>query len=58
MLGWLKAQLTWTLAYVVWGSVRVAAGASSGLSIAFLPVMLALVGGTIVWSILRMRRLR
>jgi Protein of unknown function (DUF1648) len=57
MLGWLKAQLTWTFAYIVWGSVRVAAGASSGLSIAFLPVMLLLVGGTVVWNILRMRRL-
>jgi hypothetical protein len=56
MLGWLKAELTWTFAYVAWGSVRAAAGRSNGLSIAFLPVMLAITGITIVWAILLMRR--
>jgi hypothetical protein len=56
MLGWLKAELTWTLAYIVWSTVRVAVGRSGGPGIGFLPILLIVVGATIVSAILRMRR--
>jgi uncharacterized membrane protein len=56
MLGWIKAEITWTFAYVIWGSMQVAAGRANGLGLAFLPVMLAVVGATVIWSILRLRR--
>jgi uncharacterized membrane protein len=56
MLGWLKAELTWTFAYIMWGTMRVAAGQSNGLNIAFLPIVLAITGATVLWAILRMRR--
>ena len=45
-LGWIKAELTWTFAYTVWVSIQVAAGRANGLSVAFLPVMLAVIGAT------------
>jgi hypothetical protein len=47
MLGWLKAEVAWTLAYVTWSGVQVSTGKSEGLGFGFLPVMLATVGGTL-----------
>lgn len=53
MIGWLKAELTWTFAYIEWTTIRQAQGLASGLGWGFLPVslgvVLATVGIGLVW---------
>jgi hypothetical protein len=56
MIGWLKAEFTWLLAYIMWTVVQVALGRASGLGLAFLPITLAVVGVTIASGIVQMRR--
>ncbi|MDI3341340.1 MAG: DUF1648 domain-containing protein [Sphaerobacter sp.] len=47
MLSWLKAELVWLFAYLTWGTVRVAQGEAAGLGVAFLPVALLAIFGTL-----------
>lgn len=56
MLAWLKAELCCALGYITWQTLRVARGQSSGLGPAFLPIGVAVVGGTVAAAIIRMRR--
>ena len=56
MMGWLKAELTWLFAYIVWAVIRVALGRANGLGWAFLPLALAVVGFTIIAGVVKMRR--
>jgi len=56
MIGWLKAEIAWLFAYITWIDIRVGLGTSSGLGWAFLPVVLAVIGGTIAIGIVQMRR--
>jgi hypothetical protein len=56
LLGWLKAELTWVLAYISWATIRVGLGVSGGLGWAFLPVMLTVVLGTVGIGVAQMSR--
>jgi len=56
MLGWLKAELMGTLAYITWATVRTAKGEANGLGLAFLPILLAMVGLTLTAGIVMTRR--
>ena len=56
LLGWLKAELTWVLAYISWTSIRVGLEVSTGLGWAFLPVMLGVVGATVCIAVVQMCR--
>ena len=56
MIGWMKAEFTWLFSYIVWVTIRVAMGRASGLGWAFLPVMLAVIGVTVVRGVVRMRQ--
>jgi hypothetical protein len=56
LLGWLKAELTWVFAYIVWTTIRAGLGVSSGLGWAFLPVMLGVLGATVCIGVVQMCR--
>ena len=47
MLAWLKAEVVWMLALIVWTIVRVALGKGEGLGALFTPVVFAVVGTTV-----------
>lgn len=47
MLAWLKAEVVWMFALIVWITVRVALGKAEGLGVLFLPGVFAVVGMTI-----------
>jgi len=57
MVGWVKAEITCMLAYIVWSAVAVVQGHSQGLGVWFLPVTLVTIFGTSLFYTLRMRRL-
>lgn len=58
MVIWLKAQLTWTFAYLVWASIRTAHGEGTGLNAAFLPIFLVAITLTLGVFITRAARAR
>lgn len=47
LLTWLKAELVWIFAYIEWSIVRVAQGEATSMGVAFLPVMLIVMFGTL-----------
>lgn len=47
VLGWLKAEVAWTFAYLSWTEIRVAEGRAAALGAWFLPVVLVVVGATV-----------
>jgi len=47
MLAWLKAEVVWMLALIVWATVRVALGKAEGLGVLFTPGVIAVVGTTV-----------
>jgi hypothetical protein len=53
LLGWLKAELAWTFAYVSWATIQVGLGRSSGLGWGFVPLMLVVLGGTVFINLVR-----
>ena len=55
MVGWLKAEMVWIFAALCAAMVRVGLGRDDGLSIWFLPVVLGVVLGTVVFYLWRMR---
>ena len=56
MIGWIKAEMTWSFAYVSWAIVREAHGVSGGLGWAFLPLTLGAVGATIAIAAVQVAR--
>jgi len=44
----LKAELMWLFAIITWQAIRVAMGEAVGLGIAFLPIVLVLMGATVI----------
>ena len=58
MIDWLKAEMVWIFAALIWAVVAVAQGRNAGLSVWFLPVTLVAVFGTIAFYIVRMMRVR
>jgi hypothetical protein len=57
MVGWIKAEITFMFAYIVWSAVAVVQGQSQGLGAWFLPVTLVAIIGTSLFYSLRMIRL-
>jgi uncharacterized membrane protein len=53
MLGWIKAETVWLLVWLVWSSVSIARGLSTGLSPLFLPVVIGVELVTIVLTLWR-----
>jgi uncharacterized membrane protein len=51
---WCKFEIVWLFTYISWATIRVGLGKAQGLGRAFLPVVLIVVGGTImvhlVWA--------
>ena len=56
MIGWLRLELAWTFAYVLWAVVQVGTHQSEGLSAWFIFISVGAVLGTAVWFLLRMKR--
>ena len=48
LISLLKAELVWLFALVTWQAIRVALGQAAGLRIAFLPIVLVVMGGTVI----------
>jgi uncharacterized membrane protein len=44
----LKAELMWLFGWITWQTVRVALGQATGLGVAFVPIVLIVVGGTAI----------
>lgn len=53
-LSWVKAEMAWVFAYIFWTVVQVARGDSEGLGWTFAPMILVVVGTTIVTGIMLM----
>ena len=47
MLAWLKAEVVWMLALIVWTTVRAAMGKAEGLGVLFTPGWFAVLGTTV-----------
>jgi len=56
MIGWLRLELAWTFAYILWSVVQVGIHNSEGLGAGFIYISLGAVFGTIVWFYVRMRK--
>jgi uncharacterized membrane protein len=46
LVGWVKAEMAWIVAYLLFAMSRIGLGRQVGLGAAFLPVLLVVVGGT------------
>lgn len=57
MIGWLKAEIMCMFAFIVWTAVAVVQGRSQGLGGWFLPVTMIAIFGTVVFYLVRIRRL-
>ena len=55
LLGWVKVELVWLLAYLEARTIQVAHGAADGLGAAFLPVVVVVLVGTVAWHAWRLR---
>jgi uncharacterized membrane protein len=49
----LKAELMWLFAIITWQAIRVALGQAAGLGIAFLPIVLVVMGATVIIHLYR-----
>ncbi len=47
MLAWLKAEVVWMLALIVWTTARAAMGKAEGLGVLFTPGWFGVVGTTV-----------
>lgn len=47
LMGWMKADLIWLFAFIEWQMLQVGLGASQGLGVAFLPVIMLVIFGTV-----------
>ena len=56
MIGWLRLELAWTFAYLLWEVVEVGTHHSEGLGTAFLFVSIGVTMATIAWFVVRMKR--
>jgi uncharacterized membrane protein len=56
MLGWLRLELAWTFAYLIWSVVQVGLYRSEGLGAGFIYISVGAVMGTIVWFLLQMKK--
>jgi uncharacterized membrane protein len=56
MIGWLRLELAWTFAYILWAVVQVGTHQSEGLGAGFIYISVGAVMGTIVWFLLRMKK--
>jgi uncharacterized membrane protein len=56
MLGWLRLELAWTFAYILWAMVQVGMQRSEGLGAGFTLISVGAVMGTVVWFLMRMKK--
>jgi hypothetical protein len=56
MIGWLRLELAWTFAYILWAVVQVGMRRSDGLGGGFIYISVGAVFGTIVWFLLQMKK--
>lgn len=47
LMNWLKTEIVWLFTYIEWQIIQVALGKSTGLGIAFLPIFLIVIFGTV-----------
>ena len=58
LTSWVKAEIVWMFVFTEWQSIQVAMGRAGGLGGQFLPIVLAVVFGTIGYYIWRGYQLR
>lgn len=56
LLALLKLEIVWLFAYIEWRTILVAREMAEGLGILFLPILLTVVLGTVLWQVLHLRR--
>jgi len=56
MIGWLRLELAWTFAYILWSVVQVGMRRSEGLGVGFIFISIGAVFGTMVWFVLKMKK--
>jgi uncharacterized membrane protein len=56
MIAWLRLELAWTFAYIIWAVVQVGTRQSDGLGTGFTYISIGAVFGTVVWFMLQMRK--
>ena len=56
MIGWLRLELAWTFAYILWAVVQVGTQQREGLGAGFTYISVGAVFGTIAWFYVRMRK--
>lgn len=56
MIGWLRLELAWTFAYILWEVVQVGLRQSDGLGAGFSYISIGTVFGTIVWFLMKMKK--
>ncbi|WP_433974747.1 DUF1648 domain-containing protein [Tunturiibacter lichenicola] len=56
LVGWLKAEIVWTLGYVCLAIVRIGLGLQETLGFAFLPATLSVIGATCGYYLVQMLR--
>lgn len=54
LIFWVKAEIVWLFFYIDWQAIRAAHGEASGLGPLFVPVVFAVIFGTIGWHIKRL----
>jgi uncharacterized membrane protein len=57
LVGWLKAEMAWMIAYLVFAMVRNGLGRQVGIGGAFAPMLLVVVGGTCTFYLAKVFRL-
>jgi uncharacterized membrane protein len=56
LLTTLKAAIVWMFGWILWGAIQTALGNRSGLGVLFLPIVLTVLAGVVVFYCLRLRR--
>jgi uncharacterized membrane protein len=56
MIGWLRLELAWMFAYILWAVVQVGMQRSEGLGAGFTLIVVGVVMGTVVWFLMRMKK--
>ncbi|MCL4709172.1 DUF1648 domain-containing protein [bacterium] len=58
LVGFLKCTMVWMFAYIAWQTIQTALGNATGLSLAFLPFVLVLDFGTIIFYLIKASLIR
>lgn len=58
LIALIKIEVIWLFAFLAWRSIEIANGNATGLSAAFLPVVLVVLLGTVTWYLVRAQSAR